>query len=97
MRILSKSTIVKYCKKHADATQPLLTWYAEARHADWSCFQDIIDRYPGADYVPKNKVVFNIKGYEYRLVVKIAFKSRTVYILKIGTHAEYDKWDITTL
>jgi mRNA interferase HigB len=97
MHILPKSTIEEYIDKHADAKQPLLAWYEETEHADWSCLQDIKDRYSSADYVPKNKVVFNIKGNKYRLVVKIAFKSRTVYILKIGTHAEYDKWDIDTL
>jgi mRNA interferase HigB len=97
MHIISKSTIIKYYQKHSETKQSLLSWYAEVTKAQWSCFQDIKDRFPSADYVSKNKVVFNIKGNDYRLVVKLAFKSRTVFILKIGTHAEYDKWDIDTL
>jgi len=97
MTILNRSLIDNFVNKHADAKQPLLAWFYEVKNAHWTCFQDIKASYSSADYVHKNKIVFNIKGNTYRLVVKVAFNSGTVFILRIGTHAEYNKWNIKEL
>lgn len=72
-------------------------WYAEANDAEWRTPQDILERYPTADILPGNRVVFNIKGNHYRLIVKIHFNTGIVYIRFIGTHAEYDRIDAETI
>ena len=65
--------------------------------ADWSCFADIKNTFNSVDYVGNDNYVFNVKGNDYRLVVRIIFKIRHVYIRFIGTHAEYDKIDASTV
>ena len=71
--------------------------YAEASHAQWQGPQDILDHYRSADILPDNRVVFNIKGKQYRLVVKIHYNTGVVYIRFIGTHAEYNQIDTETI
>jgi mRNA interferase HigB len=70
-------------------------WYAEAKKAKWASFQDIKNAHRSADNVGGDRVVFNIGGNKFRLVVKIAYKSGTVYVRFVDTHAEYDKIDAT--
>ncbi len=65
--------------------------------AQWRTPQDILDHYRSADILPGNRVVFNIKGNQYRLVVKIHYNTGIVYIRFVGTHAEYDKVDAETI
>jgi mRNA interferase HigB len=80
-----------FWETHADAEQPLRSWFHEAKNARWIHFQDIKARYASADPLSDNRVVFNIKGNTYRLVVKIHYNTGIVFIRFIGTHAEYDK------
>ncbi len=97
MHVISRKHITDFFRKHADAKKSLEAWYAEAKATEWNTPQDIKDRYPSADFFADNKVVFNIKGNSYRLLAKIAYNMHCVYILKIGTHADYSKWDIEDL
>lgn len=83
--------------RHPDAEQPLKAWYDEARHADWIAPQDIRNRYASASFVGKNRVVFNIKGNDYRLIAAVAYRFQAVYIKFVGTHAEYDRVDAATV
>jgi len=76
-----------------DASGALKAWFAEAKAAKWTCPQDIKNRYANASFIANNRVVFNIKGNDYRLVVAIAYRMQYVYVKFIGTHAEYDKVD----
>ena len=76
---------------HADARGALDAWRAEVEQAAWSSPQDIKDRYVSASFLAGNRVIFNIKGNSYRLVVKVRFQSGIVMIEWGGTHAEYDK------
>ena len=78
---------------HRDAESPLKAWLAEARQAHWTSPQDVKNRYPNASIIAKNRVVFNIKGNDYRLIVAIAYRMQYVYVKFIGTHADYDKVD----
>jgi len=71
----------------------LEAWYAEAKKAEWKSFSDIKTRYRSADVIAGNRVVFNICGNKYRLIVKVQYQLGIVYIRFIGTHAEYDKVD----
>ena len=91
MRVIAKSTQRKFWQRHPDAEQPLLAWFREVRRADWDMPAKVNARYPSASIVADNRVVFNIKGNDYRLVVKINYGYRTVYVRFVGTHAEYDR------
>ena len=91
MRIISKSRLRAFWERHADAKDSLLSWHREVVKADWDTPVDIQGRYPNASILGGNRVVFNIKGNAYRLVVKINYPGRIVYVRFVGTHAEYDR------
>lgn len=97
MHILKKKTLIDFYTSHVNAKGPLEAWHAEAKNAKWETPDDIKKQYRSADILPGNRVVFNIKGNNYRLVVKIAYKIGRVFIRFIGTHAEYDKIDAETI
>ena len=97
MRILSRKKLKEFWERHPDARQPLEAWYADARHAMWETPVDIKDVYRNASFVAYNRVVFNIKGNSYRLVVAVQFAYSIVFIRFIGTHNEYDRIDAATI
>ncbi len=81
----------EFWSRHSDAEQPLLAWYREAEKEDWASPTQLKTRYPSASIVGGNRVVFNIKGNNYRLVVWINYPKRIMYIKFVGTHSEYDR------
>jgi len=93
MRVISLATLRDFWTGHADAEQPLKAWYQEAVASSWITPNDIIQRYHSADIIPGNRVVFNIKKNDYRLIVKIHYNTAIVYVRFVGTHTEYDKVD----
>jgi len=97
MRIFSRKALVEYWTKHSDTTDALKAWFFEAEKTHWKSPDEIKKRYPHARILPDNRVVFNIKGNNYRLVVKINYDYGQVFIRFIGTHAEYDKIDATKI
>ena len=97
MKVIAVSTLREFWARHADTEQPLKAWYDEARHAVWNTPQDIRQRYASASFVGRNRVVFNIKGNDYRLIVAVAYRFQAVYIKFIGTHTEYDRIDAATV
>lgn len=97
MRIIKQKTLKDFWEKHRNAEQAFKAWYYEASHAAWTSFADIKGKYPSADVLPGNRVVFNIKGNTYRLVVQIHYNTGIVFIRFVGTHAEYDKIDAETI
>jgi mRNA interferase HigB len=80
-----------FWKEHSDCEQQLKTWYQEAEEASWKGPNDIKREFPSASIIEGNRVVFNIKGNRYRLIVKINYAYGMIWIRFIGTHAEYDK------
>jgi mRNA interferase HigB len=94
MRIVAKRTLRIFWEKHPDAKDPLLAWYREVEKEDWSNPAKLKEKYRNASVVADKRVVFNIKRNDYRLVVKINYPYRVVYIRFIGTHAEYNKIDV---
>lgn len=90
MRIIAKRALREFWKRHPDAEEPLLAWYREVEQEDWDAPAKVKAKYGNASIVGENRVVFNIKGNDYRLVVKINYPHRVVYIRFLGTHAEYD-------
>ncbi len=95
MRVIARSTLKTFYEtpKYRDAKEPLEAWYAEVKHAVWETPADIKNKYGNASILHNNRVVFNIAGNKYRLVVKIHYNTSVVYIRFISTHAEYDKID----
>lgn len=97
MRVIAVGALRAFWERYPDAEQPLKAWYDEAKHAAWLKPQDIRDRYASASFVGKNRVVFNIKGNDYRLIVAMAYRFQAVYIKFLGTHSEYDRIDAATV
>lgn len=97
MRVIAVSTLRSFWERHPDSGQPLKAWHDEARHATWTTPQDIRNHYASASFVGSNRVVFNIKGNDYRLIVAIAYRFQAIYIKFIGTHADYDRIDAATV
>lgn len=77
--------------EYSDSKPPLKAWYHETKRAKWQDWTDIKEKYANASILRNNRVVFNIGGNKYRLVVKINFPAKVVYIRFIGTHKEYDE------
>lgn len=97
MQIISIKTLRVFWQAHAAAEAPLKAWYHETKIAEWRSFQDIKNRYSHADVLSGNRVVFNLKGNTYRLVVRINYQSGCIFIRFVGTHAQYDKIDARTI
>ncbi|MBN1834139.1 MAG: type II toxin-antitoxin system HigB family toxin [Deltaproteobacteria bacterium] len=91
MKIVSREQILQFIEKHSDAKGAIESWWQETIEANWREPKDIKERYRTVSFLGGNIVIFNIKGNNYRLVVKIAYQQKTVLIKWIGTHAEYDK------
>lgn len=91
MRIISRKTLKDFWLKHEDAENPLKAWFADAKSAKWNTPMDIKSKYRNASFLSENRVVFNIKGNQYRLIVAIHYHFGLLYIRFIGTHQEYEK------
>ena len=91
VRIIAIKALKEFWEKHSDAEQPLRAWYAEAKNADWKKPADITKLYRSASILTNDRVVFNIKGNDYRLVAAINYEFNIIYVRFIGTHKEYDK------
>jgi len=97
MRIIALGTLRIFWQKHANAEIPLRSWYASASRADWRSPADVKAAYRSASFVANNRVVFNIKGNEYRLVMAVHYNRGMMFVRFIGTHSEYDKIDAATI
>lgn len=94
MTIAGRQLIEKFMRKHANARPSLSAWLDEAEAAEWKTPQDIKERYRSADFLSGNRVVFDIGGNNYRMVVVVRYLNGILLIQKIGTHAEYSKWKL---
>jgi mRNA interferase HigB len=97
LRVIAKKTLRDFWEKHPDIEQQLKSWYQEAVKSEWSAPGQIKKEYPSASFLVDNRVVFNIKGNQYRLIVKISYDYLMIWIRFIGTHAEYDKINAKTI
>ena len=91
MRIIAKKILREFWEIHPDCEQQLKSWFKETNKAVWKNSNDIKSEYPSASILINNRIVFNIKGNKYRLIVKINFEYEMVWVRFIGTHAQYDK------
>ena len=99
MRIVAKSTLKKFWERsaYADAKGPLESWYEEALKADWVSPQDVKQHYRNASICGNHRVVFNIGGNKYRLVVEMQSRAGIAWVKFLGTHAQYDLIDVETV
>ena len=97
MRIIAKKTLRDFWKINKDSEQPLIVWYNEAKKAKWKNFNDVKIFSKSTSIVGNNRVVFNIKGNDYRLVVKIDFEWQVIFIKFVGTHKQYDNIDVKNI
>lgn len=101
LRIIARSTLLKYCdslkasKDYRPVKSALAAWYHEAKSADWASPADVKRHYRNVSIIGVDRLVFNIKGNEYRLVVAANYKHRILFIKWIGTHAQYDRIDVS--
>ena len=91
LRIISKKILRDFWENHADSEQQLKSWFQESSNAEWKNPNEVKKEYPSASILNDNRIVFNIKGNNYRLIVKINYNYQMIWIRFIGTHAEYDK------
>jgi mRNA interferase HigB len=96
MRIIARKTLKEFWDRYPDAEQPLKAWFKFAQKADWKA-PEVKSDYGNASILADNRVCFNIAGNKYRLVVKINYPYRILYIRFVGTHAEYDEIDVTQI
>lgn len=97
MNIIVKRAILYYVDKYPQAKTPLLTWHSEFSKEDFKNFNHLKATYGNASIVGQNRVIFNIKGNDYRLIVSVNFKQLAAYVIWFGTHKEYDKINAETI
>ena len=95
MRIIKTGTLYDYCRepRYSGAQKAVLSWIYEVKYSNWNNSAELKLKYKNASIISSKRVVFNIKGNEYRLIVDIEYKMRIVFIVWFGTHKEYDKID----
>jgi mRNA interferase HigB len=94
MKIIGKSTLHEFMKKRADTRSQLESWIAEVEDATWKTPIELKQRFPKASVIGNQQVVFDIGGNRYRLWVSVAYQTGIVLVRNVGTHKEYDKWEI---
>jgi mRNA interferase HigB len=99
MRVVAKSTLVKFWSQpeYADAKGALQSWHDEAMKASWKTPQNIKDHYSNASICANNRVVFNIAGNKYRLIVEMQYRAGIAWVKFIGTHSRYDQINVESV
>lgn len=97
MRVISSKTIKLYALKKKEAEQSLFTWYEEACKAHWKSPNELKEQIGNASVINNKRIVFNINGNKYRLIVDIEFRLQIIFIVWIGTHKEYDTINVKTI
>ena len=93
MNVAARRTLIEFWTRHPRAMGPLSAWYGLARAAEWRTPQEVRDDFNTVDLVGDNRVIFDIGGNNYRLVVRISYPFKQVLVKFVGTHAEYDRID----
>ena len=97
MRVIAKKTLREFWLKYPNCEEQLKSWFAEAEKGNWLNPNYVKDEFPNSRILPDNRVIFNIKGNEIRLIVKVNYKYGMIWIRFIGTHEEYDEIDSTKI
>jgi mRNA interferase HigB len=97
VNIIARTAVLYYSNKYLKAKIPLLAWYNEFSKQQFRNFNELKTVYGNASIVANNRVIFNIKGNDYRLIASVNFKQSAAYIIWFGTHKEYDKINVETI
>ena len=97
MHVISRTRLIDFWTKHPDSETPLKVWFKKVKLGQWRSINQLKADFSTADYVGNARVVFDIKGNKYRIVVIVFFTGQKMFIRFVGTHAEYDKIDATTI
>ena len=97
MRVIARKPLLEFSSEHPDAQAGLETWYQEVKAATWKSSADIKIQYRSASIINNRRVVFNICGNKFRLVVDINYPAKLVFIRFVGTHKEYDRIDVESI
>ena len=97
LRVISRKQLVDFWQRHPDAEKPLRTWFVNAAKSTWSSPQAIKARFQDASFLAGNRVVFNIAGNKYRLIVVVHYNRGIVFIRFVGTHKQYDRINAETV
>jgi mRNA interferase HigB len=97
VNVIKRLTLERFWRRHPETEQPLKAWFAAVRRANWSRMADVKALYPKASVIDSERVVFDVCGGNYRLVVAFKFSARIAFVKFIGTHAEYDRIDAATV
>lgn len=97
MRIIARKALKDFWEKHPDSEEPLKAWFKITGEVEWKTPQDVKKLYRNATILKDGRMVFNIAGNKYRLVVWINYPYRVVYIRFVGTHKQYDQTDVQTI
>jgi mRNA interferase HigB len=97
LRVISKKILRDFWAKYPDCEQQLKSWYAEAKSAAWKNPSEIKREYPSASFLADNRIIFNIKGNNYRLLIRINYPYQMIFIRFVGTHVQYDKIDASKI
>lgn len=97
MHLIRPEPLEAFWDEHPDAEGPLRSWIDTVAEARWENAEEVKDDYASASFVGARRVVFNIGGNKYRIVVKISYRTKVVFVRFIGTHADYDRIDAATI
>lgn len=99
MRIIKEKTLAEYCElgKYKQAEESIKAWVYEVRNSTWDNANELKAKYGNASIISSKRVVFNIKGNDYHLIVDIEYKLKLVFVVWFGNHSEYDKIDANTV
>jgi mRNA interferase HigB len=97
MRIIALRTLREFWELHSDAEHPIKAWYQDAVRSTWNSPHDIKRQYANASIINNERVVFNIKGNDYRLIVAVNYKLHIVSVKFVGSHAQYDRIDAASI
>jgi mRNA interferase HigB len=92
MRVIGKKELYEFAQQHRELAPQIDAWISEVTEAEWKSPLELKERYPQASILPMNQFIFNLKGNQYRLLATVSFKTGTVLIERIGTHAQYSRW-----
>jgi mRNA interferase HigB len=97
MHLIKKTSLVDFWEKHPDSKKSLEQWYHITSKSKWENLNEVKETFPNVSILKDNRVVFNIKGNDFRIVVLIKFTLSTVFICWVGKHSDYDKIDANTV